>query len=45
MLEAPAEAGEKTAAIAKAGLQVIGRKLAWPALLRKLDRVGPSYHD
>ena len=45
LLEAPAEAGEKTAAIAKAGLPMIGRKLAWPALLRKLDRVDPSYRD
>lgn len=44
-LEAPAEAAEKAAAIAKAGLPVIGRKLAWPALLRKLDRVNPSYRD
>ncbi len=45
VLEAPAEAGEKTAAIAKAGLPLVGRKLAWPALLRKLDRVDPSYRD
>ncbi len=45
LLEAPAEAGDKTAAIAKAGLPVIGRQLAWPALLRRLDRVDPSYRD
>lgn len=45
VLEAPAEAGAKTAAIAKAGLPVIGRKLAWPALLRRLDRMDPSYRD
>ena len=45
VLEAPKEAGVKTAAIAKAGLPLVGRKLAWPALLRRLDRVDPSYRD
>ena len=45
VLEALEEAGVKTAAIAKAGLPLVGRKLAWPALLRRLDRVDPSYRD
>ena len=45
VLEAPREAGEKTAAIARAGLPIVGRKLAWPALLRRLDRADPSYRD
>jgi ribulose-5-phosphate 4-epimerase/fuculose-1-phosphate aldolase len=49
VLEAPADAGEKTAAIVKVGLPQVGRKLAWPALLRKLDRIeeppGASYRD
>ena len=39
------EAAEKTAAIASAGLAGVGRALAWPALLRKLDRLDPSYRD
>jgi len=39
------EAGEKTAAIARAGLTTVGRKLAWPALLRRLDRLDPGYRD
>ena len=45
VLEAPAEAGAKTAAIAKAGLPIVGRNLAWPALLRRLDRVDASFRD
>lgn len=45
VLEAPLDAGDKTAAIANAGLATVGRKLAWPALLRKLDRVDSSYRD
>ncbi len=45
LLEAAPEAGETTAAIAKAGLPVIGRNLAWPALLRRLDRVDPGYRE
>ena len=45
VLEAPAEAAKKTAAIAQAGLPIVGRKLAWPALLRRLDRLDPSYRD
>jgi ribulose-5-phosphate 4-epimerase/fuculose-1-phosphate aldolase len=44
-LPAPEEARTKTAAIAKAGLAVVGRQLAWPALLRKLDRIDPGYRD
>ena len=43
--EAPADAAAKTAAIARAGLAKVGRKLAWPALLRRLDRTDPSYRD
>ena len=39
------EAAEKTTAIVKAGLPIIGRGLAWPALLRRLDRVDPSYRE
>ncbi|MCR9094613.1 MAG: class II aldolase/adducin family protein [bacterium] len=42
-LEAPAEAAEKTAAIVKLGLPTIGRELAWPALLRRVDRENPGY--
>ncbi len=45
VLEPSAESGEKTAAIARAGLPVIGRNLAWPALLRRLDRIDASYRD
>ncbi len=45
VLPAPAGTGEKTAAIANAGLPTVGRKLAWPALLRRLDRNDPSYAD
>ncbi len=36
---------EKTAEQAAAGLTYIGRALAWPALLRKLDRVDPSFRE
>ena len=27
------------------GMQTVSRMLAWPALLRKLDRIDPSYRD
>jgi ribulose-5-phosphate 4-epimerase/fuculose-1-phosphate aldolase len=36
---------EKTAEQAAFGLTYMGRALAWPALLRKLDRVDPSFRD
>jgi ribulose-5-phosphate 4-epimerase/fuculose-1-phosphate aldolase len=36
---------EKTAETAAFGLTTIGRMLAWPALLRRLDRLDPSYRD
>jgi ribulose-5-phosphate 4-epimerase/fuculose-1-phosphate aldolase len=36
---------EKTAEVAGFGLTTIGRMLAWPALLRRLDRVDPSFRD
>ena len=45
LLDAPADAAAKTAAIAKKGLPIVGRGLAWPALLRRLDRVDPSYRE
>ena len=45
LLEAPADAREVTATIARAGLPTIGRSLAWPALLRRLDRLDPSYRS
>ena len=41
----PPGTAEKTAALAGAGLPGIGRALAWPALLRRLDRVDPSYRS
>ncbi len=43
--EAPPGTAEKTAAIVEAGLPIVGRGLAWPALRRRLDRVDPSYRD
>jgi ribulose-5-phosphate 4-epimerase/fuculose-1-phosphate aldolase len=36
---------EKTAQQAELGLTYVGRALAWPALLRKLDRLDPSFRD
>lgn len=36
---------EKAAGQGKQGLEVVGNMLAWPALLRKLDRIDPSYRD
>ena len=38
-------APEKTAEQGKGGLDVIADKLAWPALLRKMDRLDPSYRN
>jgi ribulose-5-phosphate 4-epimerase/fuculose-1-phosphate aldolase len=42
---APAGTAESTAEQASFGLTAIGRVLAWPALLRKLDRSDASYRD
>ncbi len=36
---------EKAAGQGKAGLGLVANKLAWPALLRKLDRIDPSFRD
>lgn len=35
----------KTAEQGRAGLAIVGDALAWPALLRKLDRIDPSYQN
>lgn len=39
------DACARTSAIAQASMQKISRELAWPALLRKLDRLDPTYRD
>lgn len=36
---------EKAAGQGKHGLGMVANALAWPALLRKLDRIDPSYRD
>ena len=36
---------EKTAGQGKYGLGMVAEKLAWPALLRKLDRIDPGFRD
>ena len=36
---------EKVTGQAGAGLGVVANMLAWPALLRKLDRLDPSFRD
>jgi ribulose-5-phosphate 4-epimerase/fuculose-1-phosphate aldolase len=36
---------EKAAEQGRQGLKLIGNMLAWPALLRKLDRIDPSFRD
>lgn len=41
----PFGTAEKTAAIARLGLVAVGRDLAWPALLRRLDRLDPSFRE
>ena len=41
--EPPAGTPEKTAAIARQAFDLVAHRLAWPALLRRLDRVDPSY--
>jgi ribulose-5-phosphate 4-epimerase/fuculose-1-phosphate aldolase len=43
LAEASPSAQARTAAEARAGLDLVVEKLAWPALLRKLDREDPSY--
>ncbi len=36
---------EKTAGQGKGGLGIVADKLAWPALLRKMDRLDPSFRN
>ena len=36
---------EKAAGQGKAGLGIVANMLAWPALLRKLDRIDPGFRD
>jgi ribulose-5-phosphate 4-epimerase/fuculose-1-phosphate aldolase len=43
--EPPPGTPERTAAEARAAFDLVAHKLAWPALLRKLDRLDPSYRD
>lgn len=43
LTQAATPAIERTSDAGRAGLTIIGRGLAWPALLRKLDRVDPGY--
>ncbi len=45
LVETTPEARERTNAIAQAGMDKISNELTWPALLRKLDRLDPSYRD
>jgi len=42
---APAGMPEKVAAQTERGMGMIAEKLAWPALLRKLDRIDPGYRE
>ena len=42
---APQGTAEKVAGQGGAGLGVVADRLAWPALLRKLDRIDPSFRD
>jgi len=41
----PQGSPEKTAGQGKSGLAMVADMLAWPALLRKLDRIDPSFRD
>jgi len=41
----PQGTAEKVAGQGKYGLGMVAEKLAWPALLRKLDRIDPGYRD
>lgn len=43
--EASAASRQRTSELAQVGLVPVGRQLAWPALLRKLDRIDPSYRE
>ncbi|MDP9086805.1 MAG: class II aldolase/adducin family protein [Pseudomonadota bacterium] len=45
LYHAPQGAPEKTAAQGKNGLDVISDVLAWPALLRKMDRLDPGFRN
>ncbi|MCS6987429.1 MAG: class II aldolase/adducin family protein [Sphingomonadaceae bacterium] len=36
---------EKTAAQGREGLKLVGRMLAWPALVRRMDRLDPSFRS
>jgi ribulose-5-phosphate 4-epimerase/fuculose-1-phosphate aldolase len=45
MNDPPKGTPEKTAEQATVGVTYVGRALAWPALLRKLDRMDPSFRD
>ncbi len=36
---------EKAAAQGRAGLKLVGNLLAWPALMRRMDRLSPGYRD
>jgi ribulose-5-phosphate 4-epimerase/fuculose-1-phosphate aldolase len=42
---ASTESIELTGKLGQMGLAPVGRGLVWPALLRKLERVDPSYRD
>jgi ribulose-5-phosphate 4-epimerase/fuculose-1-phosphate aldolase len=42
---APQGTPEKVAGQGSAGLGIVADRLAWPALLRKLDRIDPSFRD
>ncbi len=43
--KASAASRQRTSELAQVGLVPVGRQLAWPALLRKLDRIDPSYRE
>jgi ribulose-5-phosphate 4-epimerase/fuculose-1-phosphate aldolase len=42
---APQGVPEKVTQQGRSGLPAVAEKLAWPALMRKMDRVDPSYRD
>ena len=42
---APQSTPEKTASQGRDGLKLLGNMLAWPALMRKMDRESPGYRD
>jgi hypothetical protein len=45
VLDPPPGSAERTAIEAETGLGMIVQKLAWPALLRMLDRADASFRD